>query len=34
MLEAKSLKKAVVPSTLIQNPSPGSLQSTRLALHV
>ncbi|XP_054823431.1 uncharacterized protein LOC129321620 [Prosopis cineraria] len=34
MLEAKSLKKAVVPSTLIQDPSPGSLQSTRLAVHV
>ncbi|XP_061355420.1 uncharacterized protein LOC133299946 isoform X2 [Gastrolobium bilobum] len=34
MLEAKCLKKAVVPSTLIENPSPGSLQSTRLALHV
>ncbi|XP_057446067.1 uncharacterized protein LOC130738160 [Lotus japonicus] len=34
MLEAKCLKKAVVPSTLIENPSPGSIQSTRLALHV
>ncbi|KAM1042734.1 hypothetical protein ACFX13_034854 [Malus domestica] len=34
MLEAKSLSKAVVPSSLIENPSPGSLQSTRLALHV
>ncbi|TQD95545.1 hypothetical protein C1H46_018838 [Malus baccata] len=34
MLEAKSLSKAVVPSSLIKNPSPGSLQSTRLALHV
>ncbi|KAJ7969814.1 Guanine nucleotide-binding protein, beta subunit [Quillaja saponaria] len=34
MLEAKSLRKAVVPSTLIQNPSPGSVQSTRLAHHV
>ncbi|KAI4348086.1 hypothetical protein L6164_008847 [Bauhinia variegata] len=34
MLEAKSLRKAVVPSTLIENPSPGSLQSTRLALNV
>ncbi|XP_031282112.1 uncharacterized protein LOC116140656 isoform X1 [Pistacia vera] len=33
-LEAKSLRKAVVPSTLIDNPSPGNLQSTRLALHV
>ncbi|KAG7942965.1 hypothetical protein I3843_15G014400 [Carya illinoinensis] len=34
MLEAQSLRKAVVPSTLIENPSPGNLQSTRLALHV
>ncbi|KAG4380402.1 hypothetical protein GLYMA_16G166950v4 [Glycine max] len=34
MLEAKCLKKAVVPSTLIQDPSPGSLQCTRLALRV
>ncbi|PKI55614.1 uncharacterized protein LOC116189859 isoform X1 [Punica granatum] len=34
MLEAKSLLKASVPPSLIQNPSPGSLQSTRLALHV
>ncbi|XP_039060654.1 uncharacterized protein LOC120204672 isoform X2 [Hibiscus syriacus] len=33
-LEAKSLRKAVVPSALLDNPSPGSLQSTRLALHV
>lgn len=33
-LEAKSLSKAVVPSTLLENPSPGNLQSTRLALHV
>ncbi|GKV36158.1 hypothetical protein SLEP1_g44319 [Rubroshorea leprosula] len=33
-LEAKSLRKAVVPSTLIENPSPGNIQSTRLALHV
>lgn len=33
-LEAKSLRKAVVPSTLLENPSPGNLQSTRLALHV
>ncbi|XP_021903375.1 uncharacterized protein LOC110818719 [Carica papaya] len=32
-LEASSLRKAVVPSTLIQNPSPANLQSTRLALH-
>ncbi|XP_019453937.1 PREDICTED: uncharacterized protein LOC109355309 isoform X1 [Lupinus angustifolius] len=34
MLEAKCVKKAIIPSTLLQNPSPGSLQSTRLALHV
>ncbi|KAK7270950.1 hypothetical protein RJT34_26494 [Clitoria ternatea] len=34
MLEAKCLKKSVVPSTLIDNPSPGSIQCTRLALHV
>ncbi|KAF3976115.1 hypothetical protein CMV_000682 [Castanea mollissima] len=34
MVEARSLRKAVVPSTLIQNPSPGNIQSTRLALHV
>ncbi|XP_065630319.1 uncharacterized protein LOC136067874 [Quercus suber] len=34
MVEARSLRKAVVPSTLIQNPSPGNIQPTRLALHV
>ncbi|KAJ6391835.1 hypothetical protein OIU77_025739 [Salix suchowensis] len=34
VLEARSLRKAAVPSTLIENPSPGNLQSTRLALHV
>ncbi|KAK7851424.1 hypothetical protein CFP56_041921 [Quercus suber] len=34
MVEARSLRKAVVPSTLIQNPSPGNVQPTRLALHV
>ncbi|KAK6938275.1 hypothetical protein RJ641_031783 [Dillenia turbinata] len=34
MLEAKSLKKAVVPLSLIPHPSAASLQSTRLALHV
>ncbi|KAJ9166810.1 hypothetical protein P3X46_021508 [Hevea brasiliensis] len=34
MLEARSLSKAVVSSTLIENPSPGNLQPTRLALHV
>ncbi|XP_007019510.2 PREDICTED: uncharacterized protein LOC18592629 isoform X1 [Theobroma cacao] len=33
-LEARSLRKAVVPLTLLENPSPGNLQSTRLALHV
>ncbi|KAF3683092.1 putative tubby-like F-box protein 8-like [Capsicum annuum] len=33
-LKAKCLKKAVVPSTLIKHPSPGNLQSTRLALHM
>ncbi|XP_022134361.1 uncharacterized protein LOC111006641 [Momordica charantia] len=34
MLKAKSLRKAVVPPSLIDNPSPGNLQPTRLALHV
>ncbi|KAI3945710.1 hypothetical protein MKW98_022984 [Papaver atlanticum] len=34
MLEAKSLRKAVISPTLVQNPSPGNLQSTRFALHV
>ncbi|XP_004516622.1 uncharacterized protein [Cicer arietinum] len=34
MLEAKCLMKAEIPSTLIQDPSPGAIQSTRLALHV
>lgn len=34
MLEAKSLRKAEVPLSLIENPSPGNIQSTRLALHV
>ncbi|XP_055835245.1 uncharacterized protein LOC129903727 isoform X2 [Solanum dulcamara] len=33
-LKAKCLKKAAVPSTLIEHPSPGNLQSTRLALHI
>ncbi|CAM8998552.1 unnamed protein product [Rhodiola kirilowii] len=33
ILKARSLRKAAVPSSLIQNPSPGNLQSTRLALH-
>ncbi|KAH9691718.1 hypothetical protein KPL70_016198 [Citrus sinensis] len=34
VLEAKSLRKAEVPLSLIENPSPGNIQSTRLALHV
>lgn len=34
MLEAKSLRKAVVPVSLLEHPSPGNLQSTRLALHL
>ncbi|KAL4568979.1 hypothetical protein LXL04_024605 [Taraxacum kok-saghyz] len=34
MLEARSLKKAVVPSTLIEYPSPANLQSDRVSLHV
>ncbi|WOK94629.1 hypothetical protein Cni_G03334 [Canna indica] len=34
MLEAKSLRKAVVPPSLLCDPSPGNIQSTRLALHV
>ncbi|GMP46397.1 hypothetical protein CsSME_00014577 [Camellia sinensis var. sinensis] len=34
MLEAKSLRKAMVPCSLLEHPSPGSVQSTRLALHV
>ncbi|KAL5560162.1 hypothetical protein UlMin_036373 [Ulmus minor] len=34
VLKAKSLRKAIVPPSLIENPSPGNLQSTRLALHV
>ncbi|XP_031743820.1 uncharacterized protein LOC101213824 isoform X3 [Cucumis sativus] len=34
MLKAKGLRKAVVPSILIDNPSPGNIQPTRLALHV
>ncbi|KAF9610398.1 hypothetical protein IFM89_022309 [Coptis chinensis] len=33
-IEAKSLRKAVVPTSLIPNPSPASFQSNRLALHV
>ncbi|XP_042487153.1 uncharacterized protein LOC122067384 isoform X1 [Macadamia integrifolia] len=34
MLEAKSLRKVIIPPTLLQNPSPANLQSTRLAIHV
>ncbi|XP_059630494.1 uncharacterized protein LOC132273549 isoform X2 [Cornus florida] len=34
MLEAKSLRKAAVPSSLLEYPSPGNLQSTRLAVNV
>ncbi|KAK9053771.1 hypothetical protein SSX86_024845 [Deinandra increscens subsp. villosa] len=34
MLKARSLKKAVVPSTLIDHPSPANLHSNRLSLHV
>ncbi|KAL2519829.1 uncharacterized protein Fot_23752 [Forsythia ovata] len=34
MLEVKSLKKAVVPQSLFDHPSPANIQSTRLALHV
>ncbi|KAG6526374.1 hypothetical protein ZIOFF_016357 [Zingiber officinale] len=34
MLEAKSLRKAAVPPSLLGNPSPGNIQATRLALHV
>ncbi|XP_072964108.1 uncharacterized protein [Typha angustifolia] len=34
MLEAKSLRKATIPPSLLPDPSPGNLQATRLALHV
>lgn len=34
MLDAKSLRKVIIPSSLIPNPSPAHTQSTRLALHV
>ncbi|KAJ0971985.1 hypothetical protein J5N97_019944 [Dioscorea zingiberensis] len=34
MLRVKNLCKTLVPPSLIPSPSPGSLQSTRLALHV
>ncbi|WCJ43361.1 hypothetical protein M5689_024104 [Euphorbia peplus] len=34
MLEARSLRKAKVPSSLMKNPSPANIQPTRLSLHV
>lgn len=34
MLFARSLKKAAVPSSLIEYPSPANLQSNRISLHV
>ncbi|KAJ4799428.1 hypothetical protein LUZ62_050674 [Rhynchospora pubera] len=34
MVEARSLRKAAVPNSLLSDPSPGCLQPTRLALHV
>ncbi|TYK22765.1 uncharacterized protein E5676_scaffold1163G00970 [Cucumis melo var. makuwa] len=34
MLKAKGLRKVVVPSILMDHPSPGNIQPTRLALHV
>ncbi|KAG0495374.1 hypothetical protein HPP92_000065 [Vanilla planifolia] len=34
MLEPQSLRKAVIPPSLLSDPSPGSFQSTRLALRV
>ncbi|OAY80106.1 hypothetical protein ACMD2_22051 [Ananas comosus] len=34
MLEAKSLRKALIPPSLLPDPSPAHLQPTRLALHV
>lgn len=34
MLKAKSLSRVAVPPSLLDNPSPANLQSTRLALHV
>ncbi|KAG8378104.1 hypothetical protein BUALT_Bualt08G0103500 [Buddleja alternifolia] len=33
MVEAKRLNKAVIPKSLFTHPSPGNLQSTRLAVH-
>ncbi|KAH9611108.1 hypothetical protein KSS87_001284 [Heliosperma pusillum] len=34
MLEAKSLKKTRIPSTILPYPSPASIQPTRLVIHV
>ncbi|ERN06303.1 hypothetical protein AMTRI_Chr06g170030 [Amborella trichopoda] len=34
MLQVKSLRKALIPPSLLMDPSPANLQSTRLALHV
>lgn len=34
MVEARSLKKARIPPSLLEHPSPGNIQATRLALHV
>ncbi|MQL85190.1 hypothetical protein Taro_017711, partial [Colocasia esculenta] len=34
MLAARSLRKAHIPTTLLGDPSPGSIQPTRLAIHV
>uniref|UniRef100_A0A0A9G623 Cleavage/polyadenylation specificity factor A subunit N-terminal domain-containing protein n=1 Tax=Arundo donax TaxID=35708 RepID=A0A0A9G623_ARUDO len=34
MLAARSLRKASIPPTLLSDPTPGSLQPTRLAVHV
>ncbi|CAN6452612.1 unnamed protein product [Victoria cruziana] len=34
MVKVRSLRRARVPPSLIQNPSPASIQSTRLSLHV
>ncbi|XP_031500504.1 uncharacterized protein LOC116264434 isoform X1 [Nymphaea colorata] len=34
MMKVRSLRRALVPPSLLPNPSPASLQSTRLSLHV
>lgn len=34
MLEAKSVRKAKIPASLLQHPTPAHIQPTRLALHV